>query len=85
MPHRNKITLVFVIGPNSYPVEANIHEPLKVARDKALRDADQTGRPFDDWVVQYEKKTLSSADKIEDLGLPDGATLELSVGFGGGG
>jgi hypothetical protein len=85
MTHRNKITLVFLISPNSYPVEANIHEPLKVARDKALKDADQTGRPFDDWEVHYQGKTLTTTTKIEELGLVDGAELELTLGFGAGG
>lgn len=85
MPNRNKINLVFLISPNSYPVEANIHEPLKVARDKALKDADQTGRPFDDWQVRYQGNVLTSTEKIEKLGLPDGARLELTLDFGGGG
>ena len=85
MTHQNKITLVFLISPKSYPVEANVHEPLKVARDKALRAADQTGRPPDEWEVRYQGNVLSSTAKIEELGLADGAELELTLGFGAGG
>ena len=85
MKNENKITLNFIINGESYPVEANINQPLKVARDKALRDADQTGRAFDDWEVRLLGKTLSVSAKIEDLGLPDGAELEVTLGFGAGG
>lgn len=85
MKNENKITLNFIINGESYPVEANINQPLKVARDKALRDADQTGRAFDDWEVRFQGKTLSVSAKIEDLGLPNGAELEVTLGFGAGG
>lgn len=85
MPHRNKINLVFLISPKTYPVDANVNAPLKVARDKALRDADQTARPADEWETRYDGQVLDVSRKVEDLGLADGAQLELTVGFGAGG
>jgi len=81
----NKIVLFFLVSGETYQVDANINQPLKVARDKALRDADQTGRPLDDWEVRYNGKVMSTSDKIEDLGIPDGAKLEIALSFGAGG
>ena len=86
MSGKNKITLNFIINGTVYPVEANLHEPLRVARDKALHKAEQTGREnLDDWEVRYGKDVLSPSAKIEELGLPDGAELEVTLGFGAGG
>ncbi len=86
MTSKNKITLVFIINGVDVPVDANINAPLKVARDKALRDSDNTGRAVDEWEIHTEDgKTLDPDKKVEALGLADGARLLLNLKVGAGG
>ena len=83
---RNKITLVFIVMGVDVPVEANINEPLKVARDKALHQSNNTGRPVDEWqITNAEGHELSPDTKIEKLGLSDGTRLFLTLGVAAGG
>lgn len=83
---KNKIKIVFVVNGVDAPVEANVHEPLKAARNKALEDSKNTGRPVDEWQVHTEDGVLLEADKkIEELGLKDGVRLLLSLTVGAGG
>lgn len=86
MASKNKITLIFIVNGVDVPVEANIHEPLKVARDKALKDSNNTGRPVDEWEVHNEEgQALDPLKKVEALGLSDGSRLFLNLKVGAGG
>ncbi len=86
MTSHNKITLIFIVNGVDVPVDANMHEPLKVARDKALRDSNNTGRPMDEWEVHsVEGKPLDPDKKIEELELTDGTRLFLNLKVGAGG
>jgi hypothetical protein len=86
MTSRNKITLIFIVNGVDVSIDANIHEPLKVARNKALTDSNNTGRPMDEWEVHnVEGQTLDPDKKIEELGLVDGARLFLNLKVGAGG
>lgn len=49
MANNNKIAIRFVVNGEEVIVEAAVHAPLKVARDKALRDTNNGGRPADEW------------------------------------
>jgi hypothetical protein len=83
---KNKVTLIFIINGVNATVEANIHEPLKTARNKALEESNNTGRPADEWQIHTEDGVLLDADKkIEELGLADEARLLLSLTIGAGG
>ena len=83
---KNKMTVVFVVNGVDVPVEANIHEPLRAARDKALAESGNTGRPVDEWQVTDDQgQELAPDSKLEDLGLPDGARLFLTLKVGAGG
>jgi hypothetical protein len=86
MTSHNKITLIFIVNGVDVPVEANIHEPLKVARNKALTDSNNTGRPMDEWEIHNDAgQALDPDKKIEDLGLADGARLFLNLKVAAGG
>jgi len=86
MKEKNHISIVFVINGVATAVEANINEPLKAARNKALGQSNNTGRPMDEWQVHTEDGALLDADKkIEALGLEDGVRLLLSLTVGAGG
>ena len=89
MPSKNKITLIFIVNGVDVLVEANINEPLKVARNQALKDSNNTGRPVDEWEVHNDEgEALDPTKKIEELeelGLVDGARLFLNLKVGAGG
>ena len=86
MSSKNKITLIFIVNGVDVPVEANIHEPLKVARNKALQDSNNSGRPVDEWEVHNDEgQSLDTDKKVQDLGLVDGARLFLNLKVGAGG
>ena len=86
MTSHNKITLIFIVNGVDVQVEANIHEPLEVARDKALRDSNNTGRPMDEWEIHNDAgQLLDPGKKIEDLSLGDGARLFLNLKVAAGG
>lgn len=82
----NKIKIIFVVNGVDTPIEANVHEPLKAARNKALEVSNNTGRPADEWQVHTEDGVLLDADKkIMELELKDGVRLLLSLTVGAGG
>lgn len=83
---KKKVSLVFIINGVDTTVEANLHEPLKAVRNKALEQSNNTGRPVDEWQIHTEDGVLLDPDKkVEELGLADGARLLLSLTIGAGG
>jgi hypothetical protein len=86
MTSRNKITLIFIVNGVDVPVDANIHSPLKVARNRALEESNNTGRPMDEWEIHNDAGQARDPDKkVEDLDLVDGARLFLNLKVGAGG
>lgn len=86
MTSRNKITLIFIVNGVDVQVDENTHEPLKVARDKALRESNNTGRPLDEWEIHNDAgQALDPDKKIGDFGLVDGSRLFLNLKVGAGG
>lgn len=82
----NKITLIFIVNGVDVPVEANVNQPLKVARNKALEESNNTGRPMDEWEVHDDEgKALDADTKLENLNIMDGARLFLNLKVGAGG
>jgi hypothetical protein len=80
------IDLIFVVNGEDTPVRFNVKEPLHAARNKALADSGNTGRPPNEWEVRNEAGVLLEANaKLESLGLQSGTRLFLSLGVGGGG
>lgn len=56
------ITIMFIVGGEEVPVEANVEAPLQVARDLALEKSHNTGRPFADWQVFTELGLLLASE-----------------------
>lgn len=84
-PH-NKITIVFVVNGQEQPEEVNIDEPLAAARNKALSDSHNTGRPPDEWAVFTEAgQELDAKAKIETFHFQPGVRLTLTLKVGAGG
>jgi hypothetical protein len=82
----NEIDLYFIINGVETKVEANVHEPLKAARNKALEKSNNIARPADDWQVTTEAGDLLDPEKkIVELGLQDGVHLLLTLAVGAGG
>jgi hypothetical protein len=84
---RHKITLVFIINGENFPVEANVDAPLILAVEKALVLSGNTGRRDPrEWEVRDSSGVLLEVDRtIKELGLKDGARLFLSLRVGAGG
>ena len=86
MKQHNKITLIFIVNGVDVPVEANLNQPLNVARNKALEESNNTGRPVDEWEVHNDEGlALDSDQKVEDLDLKEGDRLFLNLKVGAGG
>ncbi len=86
MSSKNSITLIFIVNGVDVRVEANLHSPLKEARNRALADSNNTGRPMDEWEIHNAAgKPLDPDKKIEELGLTDGTRLFLNLRVGAGG
>jgi len=87
MPDKDKkVTIVFVINGEDVTVEQNENAPLKAARDKALEQSGNTGRPFDEWEIRNEQgELLDPTAKIETFGFTDGVRLFLNLMVGAGG
>ncbi len=86
MVSNNKITLIFIVNGVNVRVEANVKEPLKAARNKALADSNNTGRPMDEWEIHNTAgQSLDPDKKIGELGLTDGTRLFLNLKVGAGG
>ena len=86
MPSKNKLTLIFIINGVDVRIEANLNQPLHVARNKALEESNNTGRPMDEWEVHNEEGQALDPDiKVEELGLVDGSRLFLNLKVGAGG
>jgi hypothetical protein len=82
----NFIELIFVVNGEDVPLRLNVKEPLEAARNKALADSGNTGRPPDEWEVRTEAGLLlEPKTKLESLSLQAGTRLFLSLAVGGGG
>jgi hypothetical protein len=81
-----KITLIFIINGENFPVKTNVEAHLGGAVDRALSESKNTGRPPSEWEVRDASGVLLEIGrKIRDLGLKDGSRLFLSLRVGAGG
>jgi hypothetical protein len=84
--NKNTIEINFIVNGQDQPETVNIHEPLSAARNKALADSNNTGRPMDEWKILDDKgDPLDPTKKIEDYNFASGVTLTLTLGSGAGG
>ena len=81
-----KLTLVFIINGQDWPVEANAKAPLRSAVQRALAASQNTGRPPEEWEVRTAQGVLlETSPSLEDLGLVEGTRLFLGLRVGAGG
>lgn len=82
----NLISLRFVVNGEETVVEkVNIHEPLKVAADAALKQTNNTGRDLSEFQAKYNNNDINLSHKVEDFHFPSNATIYLSLKIGQGG
>lgn len=81
-----KITIIFIVNGEDVPVNADVHAPLADARNKALADSHNTGRPPEEWEVRDERGVRLQPDqKVKAFSFPDRARLFLTLQIGVGG
>jgi hypothetical protein len=86
MANPHELTLTFVINGVDVSVSVNEEAPLAVARNRALEQSKNTGRPFDEWQVFTTAGVLLDAShKIETFHFAPGTRLLLSLIVGAGG
>ena len=86
MPGKEKITIIFIVNGEDVPVDASVHAPLLAARNKALADSHNTGRPPEEWEVRDERGVLLPPEqKVETFNFPDRVRLFLTLRVGAGG
>jgi hypothetical protein len=87
MARDNKIALIFVINGEDQAVEdVNVNQPLAAARNHALAESKNTGRPPEEWEVRDAQGTVLPTDvKVADFNFEVGARLYLSLRVGAGG
>jgi len=80
------ITIIFIVNGVDVHIEADGNQPLSVARNLALTESNNTGRPMDEWEVHNDEGVLLDPLKtpIElNIQNADRLFLNLSVGCGG--
>ncbi len=83
---QNQISLTFIVNGKEANVEkVNLHQPLKVSVEKALEETGNTGRELSDWQVKLNDIELDITKKVEELNIPSGAKLFISLRAGQGG
>ena len=84
-----KDTLTVVVSGRPVEVKANENEEISVIVKHALREAEQTGRPEEDWELRPSEdagaEPLDPKKKLRDYGLSLSSVLWLGLGSGGGG
>lgn len=85
MTNPNQVHLVVQSLSGSYEGTFNVHQKIQHVIDKAFEEIGIVPAPADVWELRYDEALLNPESSIEDAGIPDGATLLLSVVEGGGG
>ena len=74
--NNNLISLKFIVNGVETVVEnVNIHQPLRVAVQKALNQTGNQGRDINDWQVIYNDQHLDINKKVEEFSFPDGVVI----------
>jgi hypothetical protein len=80
------ISLVFVVSGEQATVDKiNVNQPLKVAAIEALKKTDNKGRDISEFEAKYNNNPIDLNQKIDALGLPNGAVIFLTLKIGQGG
>jgi hypothetical protein len=80
------IAILFIVNGEDVIVHAELAEPLAAARNKALAETRNTGRPPDEWEVRDETGVLLDPSlPMTDFQFRPGVRLFLSLRVGAGG
>lgn len=87
MADEKKVTVV--VNGEPHEVHANDNQEIAVIIKHALREAEQTGRPAEDWELRAgegdQAQVLEPDKKLRDYGIALPITLFLNLRTGGGG
>lgn len=82
----HKVTLIFVINGENFPITTNINAPLSAGVERALSESHNRSRPITEWEVRSSSGALlDMSQTVKELGLGNGARLSLSLRVGAGG
>jgi len=80
------LILIFIINGEGVPVSCNTDDYIGTARNLALSESHNTGRPPNEWEIRNEKGYLLDPElTIDDHGLKNGDKLFLTLQVGVGG
>ncbi len=81
-----RIAIMFIVNGEDVPIEANLHEPLAAARNKALAESKNTGRAPAEWEVRNEGGIpLDASLAVGSFNFQPGVRLFLTLKVGAGG
>lgn len=82
-----KITLEVVVNGSPTPVEANVNQPLRGIKEKALdKSGNSAGQPPENWEFRDAPgAVIDESRKIGELGLTEGSRVFLNLRAGVGG
>ena len=84
--NQNQTSLTFIVNGKETNVEkVNLHQPLEVSVQKALKETGNTGREFSDWEIILNDSKLDITKKVEELNIPSDAKIFISLRTGQGG
>lgn len=86
MANPNELLLNFIVNGKPHQLEVNIHQPIHVAVNQALKDSGNSGQSLGNWELRDGAgTTIDLSKKIEDYAFPAGSNLFLSLKAGVGG
>lgn len=82
----NLIELNVVVNGQPVPLEENVHEPLRVLVNHALKESGNSGQPLENWELRDAVgNVLDVGRKIGDFSFAPGTNLFLNLKAGVGG
>jgi len=81
-----EVNILFIVNGEDVSISIDKQAALAEARDKALVESRNTGRPLEDWEIREESGVLlESSRTINDLNFVPGVRLFLTLRVGAGG
>jgi len=81
-----EVDILFIVNGEDVPIRIENRATLAKARDKALFESRNTGRPLEDWEIRQESGDwLEPTQVIEEFNFVPGVRLFLTLRVGVGG
>ncbi len=82
----NQISIRYIVnGEETLVDKVNVNQPLKVSAEQALKQTGNHSRDLSEFQAKYNNNDVNLNAKVEDLKIPSGATIYLSLKIGQGG